>query len=302
MKENVFFGSEGLTSTSANYYANIAQEMIQAASERLNSVKFYQVSVASIGGGEKQLMTVGQNSLDFIKQDLEESAAMNSFCAWVREAIKKKEEMFSDIAATSMEKWARETCTEIPVQPQYPDSPLRVEEKEIIESWDFNKRNRYLSLEAFAATYGKYIHPKGAFSKARKEVHAAKNCPIYKEGAGRDLILYYQDPTIDVEKVDELFMALQDTYRMYEKELNAMKAEIKETINKVSIIDEQDYQERIAIFKADYEKYNSAMQDLRSRFNNWKTSEQERISALKIILPNNLLQTFEKIKKQGGSK
>lgn len=26
MKESVFFGNEGLTSTSANYYANIAQE------------------------------------------------------------------------------------------------------------------------------------------------------------------------------------------------------------------------------------------------------------------------------------
>lgn len=90
MKESVFFGSEGLTSTSANYYANVAQEMIQAATERLNSVKFYQISVASIGGGEKQLMTVGQTSLDFIKDDLEKSAEMNSFCAWVREAIKKK--------------------------------------------------------------------------------------------------------------------------------------------------------------------------------------------------------------------
>lgn len=39
------------------------------------------VFVASIGGGEKQLMTVGQTSLDFIKDDLEKSAEMNSFCA-----------------------------------------------------------------------------------------------------------------------------------------------------------------------------------------------------------------------------
>lgn len=110
MKESVFFGNEGLTSTSANYYANIAQEMIQAATERLNGVKFYQVSVASIGGGEKQLMTVGQTSIGFIKNDLEKCAEMNSFCAWVREAIKKKEEMISYLAATSIEKWAKETA------------------------------------------------------------------------------------------------------------------------------------------------------------------------------------------------
>lgn len=99
---SVFFGNEGLTSTSAN----IAQEMIQAAQERLNNVKFFQVSVASIGGGEKQLMTVGQKSLDFIKDDLEKVAAMNSFCAWVREAIKEKEGMIGKVSATMLDDWA----------------------------------------------------------------------------------------------------------------------------------------------------------------------------------------------------
>lgn len=108
MKESVFFGNEGLTSTSANYYANVAQEMIQAATERLNSVRFYQVFVASIGGGEKQLMTVGQTSLDFIKDDLEKSAEMNSFCAWVREAIKEKEGMIGKVSATMLGQKVRE--------------------------------------------------------------------------------------------------------------------------------------------------------------------------------------------------
>ena len=44
MKNKVFFareGEQGLTSTSGSYYANVAQEMIQAATERLNSVRFY---------------------------------------------------------------------------------------------------------------------------------------------------------------------------------------------------------------------------------------------------------------------
>lgn len=119
----------------------------------------------------------------------------------MREAIKKKEELISCTTAYSIEKWARENNVEIPEQPQYPDSPIKADEKEVMDSWDANKRNKYLRLEAFASTYGKYIHPKGAFSKARKDVHAAENCPIYKEGTGRDLILYYQDPTIKVEDV-----------------------------------------------------------------------------------------------------
>lgn len=302
MKESVFFakeGENGLTSTSGSYYCNIAQEMIQAATEHLNGVKFYQVSVSSIGGGEKQLMTVGQTSLDFIKEDLEKSAEMNSFCAWVREAIKKKEELISSINARSLEEWAKENNVEIPEQPKYPDSSIRVDEEEVMDSWDANKRNKYLRLEAFASTYGKYIHPKGAFSKARRDVHAAKNCPIYKEGTGRDLILYYQDPTIKIEDIDAMFMSLQDTYRSYEKELNAMKAELKESVNKLDMTREKEYQDRLAEFKANYERYNSKMQELRSQFNNWRISEQERISQLKITLPKNLLGIFGEIKKQG---
>lgn len=96
-----------------------------------------------------------------------------------------------------------------------------------------------------------------------------------------------------------MFMSLQDKYRSYEKELNSLKAEIKETVNKIDMTREREYQERMAQFKADYDKYNSKLQELRSRFNNWKTSEHERISQLKITLPTNLLGIFEEIRKQG---
>lgn len=299
---SVFFRNEGLTSTSANFYANIAQEMIQAAQERLNNVKFFQVSVASISGGEKQLMTVGQKSLDSIKDDLEKVAAMNSFCAWVREAIKEKEKMNDEVVATTLESWSENQGIELPKQPTYPESISYPTEETIMKSWDINKRNKFLRLEAFASTYGKYIHPKGAFSKARKEVHTAKNCPIYREGSGRDLILYYQDPTIEVEEVDNMFMSLQDTYRSYEKELNALKAELKEEVNKLSNAREQEYREKMAEFKAKYDRYNSELGELRSRFNSWKTSEMERISKLKIALPKDLLNIFEEIKRQSNSK
>lgn len=300
--DNVFFGNEGLTSTSANFYANIAQEMIQAAQERLNNVKFFQVSVASIGGGEKQLMTVGQKSLDFIKDDLEKVAAMNSFCAWVREAIKEKEKMNDEVMAKTLESWSENQGIELPKQPTYPESISSPTEETVMESWNINKRNKFLRLEAFASTYGKYIHPKGAFSKARKEVHTAKNCPIYREGSGRDLILYYQDPTIEIEEIDNMFMSLQDTYRSYEKELNSLKAELKEEVNKLSNAREQEYREKMAEFKAKYDKYNSELGELRSRFNSWKTSKMERISKLKIALPKDLLDIFEEIKRQSDSK
>lgn len=72
-----------------------------------------------------------------------------------------------------------------------------------------------------------------------------------------------------------------------------------ETVNKLDMTREREYQDRVAEFKADYERYNSKMQEFRSQFNNWRTSEQERISQLKITLPTNLLGIFEEIRKQG---
>ena len=49
---NVYFSNEGLTSTSANFYANIAKELANAATERLNNVKFFKTSVAVIGSSD----------------------------------------------------------------------------------------------------------------------------------------------------------------------------------------------------------------------------------------------------------
>lgn len=98
-----------------------------------------------------------------------------------------------------------------------------------------------------------------------------------------------------------MFMSLQDTYRSYEKELNALKAELKEEVNKLSNTQEQEYREKMAEFKAKYDKYTSELGELRSRFNSWKTSEMELISKLKIALPKNLLDIFEEIRRQGDS-
>ena len=149
---SVFFGNEGLTSTSANFYANIAQEMIQAAQERLNNVKFFQVSVASIGGGEKQLMTVGQKSLDFIKDDLEKVAAMNSFCAWVREAIKEKEGMIGKVSATMLDDWAESQGIGLPEQPKYPEAlPSPTEEKSDEELESLKSLLRNVHRDGFIA-------------------------------------------------------------------------------------------------------------------------------------------------------
>lgn len=298
---SVFFGQEGMTSTSANYYANIAKELQEAAAERLNNLRFFNASVAVIGSDNKQLMIAGNTDLNSIEEDLQTQSSMFTFCAWVREAIKVKEEMQRSVQRLDIEAWAEEQGITLPESPKYPGSIEDLCTKDVIDSWDINKRTRYLRLDTFAAHYGKLIHPKGAYSNARKEAHTAVNQPIVKEGTGRDMVLYYREPSVDINEVDSKFLELQDKYRQYEKELNQMKAEIQDTINELTRKAYEEYQAKVDEWKELNKAYNSAWAELRAKYNTWKTNELERISKLKITIPDNLKATFKVIREVGDT-
>ncbi len=298
---NVYFAETGLTSSSATFYANIAKELQQAATERLNNVKFFDTSVAVIGSSDKQVMSVGNKDLGFIELSLQELAEANAFCAWVREAIKEKEAQQYAIDGININTWAMDNNIEVPVIGENPNDYHTFTEQDVINSWDANKRNKYLKLEAFAATYGKYIHPEGAYSKARKNAHNAWNNPITKEGTGRDMILYYKNPSVPIEQVDEMFFKLQDAYRAYEKELNQMKAEIKNSVNELTRQANAEYQKQLDDYNAQRKEYNVKWAELRTQFNTWKTNELERISKYKIIIPDSLKSIFKILQSIGNT-
>jgi hypothetical protein len=298
---NVYFSNEGLTSTTANYYANIAKELQMAAQERLNHVQLYSTSVSVIGSSEKQLMSAGLRDLTFITLDLPHLASLNAFCAWIREAIKEKEEQAKVIKQLDIEHWADQMGIKLPEWPSHPKDPEVITEQSVMDTWDINKRNKYLRLEAFAATYGKYIHPDGTFSKARKRAHEVVNKPITKEGVGRDMVLYYSNLTIDPQIIDSTFLTLQDQYRSYEKELNQMKAELKETVNDLTRKAYEKYQLDVAHWKEQQKLYSSDLSKAQSEWIKWRTDELERISQLKITIPDALKDIFRIIQQAGNT-
>lgn len=298
---NVYFSNEGLTSTTANYYANIAKELQMAAQERLNNVQLYSTSVAVIGSNERQMMSIGSKDLTFISNDLPYLASLNAFCAWIREAIKEKEDQAKKVRELDIEHWSEQMNIELPKWPEHPNDPELITEQSVMDSWDINKRNKYLRLEAFAATYGKYIHPDGTFSKARKKAHEVVNKPITKEGVGRDMILYYSDLTVDLESINSTFLSLQNEYRGYEKALNQMKAELKETVNDLTRKSYEQYQINIANWKEQQKLYSSELGKVQSEWTKWKTDELERISQLKITIPDALKDIFRIIQKVGDT-
>ena len=296
---NVYFGNEGMTSTTANHYANIAKEMIKRTEKKLYGVKFYQTSISAIGSSERQLMSQGSSDISFIDDALREIAEANSFCAWVREAIKEKEAQQLAVNRKDLNEWLKEQGIEIKKEPEYPDDYVNISEQNVIDTWDISKRSKYLRLEAYASTIGNYIHPGKTvknYNDARIAMHNAINNPITKEGSGRDTILYYVETTVEPDIVDTQFLKMQDMHRSYEKELNAMKAELKETVNNTNQQRCDEYQVKIDAYYAEHREYNAWKNEMRNKLNKWKVSETERLSKLKIVIPKGLKDIFQKVK------
>lgn len=298
---NVYFSKEGITSTQANYLANMAKEFQNAAAERLNNLKFYQTSVAVIGSSDKQLSSTGTSDISFISEDLNLSAAMNAFCAWIREAIKEKDNQLSQVERLSIEAWAYQQGISMPVAPTTLRDPEPVTKEMVMDTWDLDKRNRYFRLEAYAATFGKFVHLEGAYNKARKTAHKIVTNPITVEGTGRDTVLKFHELTVDIKQIDSTFMELQNIQRKYEQELNCMKAELNETVNKLTNELWAQFKVDCDTYKALYNEYQIALAELRAQYNTWRTNEIERISQLKIAIPEILKPAFQILKEMGNT-
>lgn len=292
---SVFLGNKGLTSTEANHYANMAKEITEASTKYLSNMRFYSTYIESLSGTSKKLMSQGLTTLD-AESHIKLIASMNTFCAWVREAIKEKDGMLKELDLISLETWAFNNNIELPEAPIMIPGSIAPSEYSIINTWSAEKRLKYLSLEATAATIGKYIHPNGAISQAREEFHTAVSNPIKKEVLSSEIILYSNVPTISENSVEEFFMNLQNEHRKFEKELNSLKSELKSEVNKQTLLNNQKHADNINKFNDEYNEYTIKRAKITTEFNNWKTKEQERISALRIILPQEIANILSKIK------
>lgn len=273
---------KGLTSTSANFLANKGKEMIKEYQKQLEEISFVSESIELISG-ERKLLKQGVVDLSFIKELLDKIAQINCFCAWVREAIKAKENLLSANKCLSLDGYAEFTGKTIPVEPEKSEF---LTEEDVINSLDIKERNHYLSLEAMAATYGKYIHPGGAISDAREIYLQKKSSPSIITGSGRDALIYTYELT--AQNVDNTFLKLQENYRAFEKELNHLKYQIKEKVNEYNLKIQEEYNIK-------YKKYSSSINELFNEKQQFVLENNERLVNLKIAIPKELEATFKMI-------
>ena len=278
LKDEIFFGESGLTTTSANHIANIAKEKYQLLLKQLETITLYNTNIGLIGS-EKQPLSYGVETLSNVKPSLETIAQLKSLIAWLREAIKAKERLFEDVKSENFGLVA-------PIQPICENV---MTEDEYVAAWSIKKRNRYYFLETMCATIGSYIHPNGAFAKAREEYMNKLTNPLRVVGQGRDTTIYEYVPSVDSEEVENTFMTLQSEYRSYQSELNSLKYEIEEAIRSDNLAKSNKYSSEMRNYEASLENYNAEIKTLRLK-------ENERISNLKIIIPDSLQKIYQEVK------
>ena len=284
-KDLIFFGESGLTSTSANFIANMAKEMYATAESNLDSMIFYDTTVKLIGTSEETPISKGADDTTWIPQTLKEIAQLKSLIAWLREAIKAKERLVKEAQDGDYE-WYSLSIPERPEREDY------ITKDDVIASLNIKQRNRYYYLEAFCATIGQYIHPGGVLARERDQLKKVLNHPHEIQGSGRDTLMYTRTSSVDVHEVENCFMSLQQTYREYQAELNSIKYEIEDAVNKDTARKNIDYNEKMKL-------YQNQMAQIDAELTMKRKEAVQAASNLKIIIPDSLKAIYEKVQSMG---
>lgn len=289
MENKVFFGENGLTSTSANHVANLAKEFISSNENYLNNISFINCKIGLIGSDKDQTYSLGVKDLSNVEVTLADIAKCKALIAWLREAIKAKNALISDINNLTILGYCQLKGLPNPEHPQLTDY-LTVEE--YYDSLPIKERNEYYSLEAEAATLGQFIHPGGNFNKQRTLLFEKLMHPIKSEGEGRDTVLYKYNPSINLDEIDNTFFKLQSKYREVQARLNGMK-------HLCELAMQQDHLQKDNAYKAAYTEYSAKMHEIENECNIYKDEELVRIQNLKIVIPNSLESIYKKIQSLG---
>lgn len=277
-----FFGDKGLTATSANHIANLAKEAYEKLESKLNSTSFIRETITIIGSTAETNVKLSQAGLITLVPDvLKEICEYKSLIAWLREAIKEKDRLFKENKL-----WVSDAYTEH--MKNRPQCEVYLTEQDVIDSWTVKEQEEYLSLETVCAVVGKYIHPNGALSMAKKELSRRINNPVTTECSGRDTIIRRYYPEATEEEVNTLFFNLQKNHREYQARLNGIKHKIDMTLR-------EDVQKKDEAFKKAIQEYNNKAEELIVADKLTREEKHKEIEALKIVIPNNLKSIYVKL-------
>ncbi|MBO5003769.1 MAG: hypothetical protein J6D03_00580 [Clostridia bacterium] len=290
-KYQIYFGDNGLTSTSANHICNKAKEYIKKIETELNNIRLYSTSLTSLTDTNMKVKTnecLSINKFTDIANNLETIGECKSLCAWLREAIKAKDATIKTVHSLSFQRWLSDNNIDFEMHSPYMESSKTFDD--FLATLSIKELNRYYSLEAKCAAIGKYIHTDGAFYKARMEMYNKQNNPVDVQNENGTVLVYQHEFPLASSSVDDMFFNLNQKYRSYQAELNSIKHKGETWISNQATSTNIEYGKKNAEYQDQYAK-------LFAQYQNFLIEEEKRVSNLKIIIPDALKNIYELIDK-----
>ncbi len=294
-----FTTEEGMTSTSAQHVSAMANVMVQDIKQHIMGLRLYEKSIRVIGDAEVTVETVN-NTLPEIAESVKQICKANALIAWLREAVKEREQAQKYVSDMSLDDWMKKQGIEKPAIPQPPQMPR-------INFQDYNtildtgltvkEYNRFVELNSALAVYGEMIHEKGLLTRQKSELARIMQNPTEVKESGRDTIIttYKVDVNISAD-IDNLYTELQSEYRKLQAEKNGIEAKFSNLAMDYQTRKNDEWKAAKAQYDRDLQKVNSELVGIQTQMQEWKKQRLEELAALKIIIPDALKPLYKELK------
>ena len=294
-----FTTEEGMISTSAQHVSAMANVMVQDIKQHIMGLRLYEKSIRVIGDAEVTVETVN-NTLPEIAESVKRICKANALIAWLREAVKEREQAQKYVSDMSLDDWMKKQGIEKPAVPQPPQMPR-------INFQDYNtildtgltvkEYNRFVELNSALAVYGEMIHEKGLLTRQKSELARIMQNPTEVKESGRDTIIttYKVDVNISAD-IDNLYTELQSEYRKLQAEKNGIEAKFSNLAMDYQTRKMDEWKAAKAQYDRDLQKVNSELVGIQTQMNDWKKQRLEELAALKIIIPDALKPLYKELK------
>lgn len=269
-----YFGEAGVTATSANHLCNVAKERYEYLESKLNNLSFINENITIIGEDKVVPSKVATQIPSDIPSILNEIAHLKGFIAIMRVAIKEKNDLDTKLQSYESD----ELKAFNPKYPEYPDMPRKITNEHLQKYLSPSEFNRYLVLEAKAATIGQAIHPSGDYASARKEAFNRLSKTIDVSENGRDTIIRSYNLNTTKEDIDSVFFELQKVHRELEAEMNGLKTKVENILK-------DEYQQKLAEYNRAAVLNDSTKMQLVEASVTERNNLIQKLRSLKIVIP-----------------
>ena len=295
---DIYFGEEGMTSTSAQHVSAMANVMVQDVKQHLMGLRLYEKSIRVIGDVECKVETVN-NTLPEISEGVKQICKANALIAWLREAVKEREQAQQYIQDMTLDKWMELQGIEKPTSPVPPMMPkINFQDyKTILDTGlTVKEYNRFVELNSALAVYGEMIHDKGLLTRQKNELARILQNPTEVKESGRDTIIttYKVDVNVAVD-IDKLYTELQSEYRKLQAEKNGIEAKFSNLAMDYQTRKMEEWKAAKAQYDRDLTRVNSELVGIQTQMQEWKKQRLEELAALKIIIPNDLKALYKSL-------